>query len=190
MGSELKCGFECSICGEHHDVLPLSYSVKAPKAVLGIPGDELEKRVVITPDQCVIDGKDFYLRGRIPVPIIGSDEPFIWGVWAEIGPKDFVRTIEQWKMEGREAMQPFRGWLNTEIPIFGNTINVDVDVWTQRVGRRPHFILTDQDHPLAREQRDGMTLLRAEQIAEQMLHQGILSSGPGAVVADAKDSVV
>jgi len=190
MGSQLACGFECRICGEHHDVLPLSYSVKAPKAVLGIAADELEKRVVITPDQCVIDGKNFYLRGRIPVPIIGLDEPFIWGVWAEIGPKDFIRTIKQWKVEGREAMQPFPGWLDSEISIFGDTINVEVDVWTQRVGRRPHFILTDQDHPLALEQRDGMTLLRAEQIAEQMLHPSLLLSGIGAVVAEDKDSDV
>ena len=82
MGSELQTGFDCSVCGEHHDVLPLSYSVKAPLAVTAIPLDEFEKRVVITPDQCVIDGRDFYLRGRILVPIIGLGEPFVWGVWA------------------------------------------------------------------------------------------------------------
>ena len=33
--------------------------------------EELERRVVLTPDQCVIDGKDFYMRGRILVPVIG-----------------------------------------------------------------------------------------------------------------------
>lgn len=41
--------------------------------------NELEERVLITVDQCVIDGRDYYLRGRIPVPIHGSEEPFIWG---------------------------------------------------------------------------------------------------------------
>ena len=137
---------------------------------------------MITPDQCVIDGKDFYLRGRIPVPIIGLNklgrlneldklnEPFIWGVWAEVGPKNFLHTIDMWKVEGREADPPFPGWLDSEISLYGNTINVEADVWTQRVGRRPHFRLIDPDHLLAIEQRNGITMQRVEQIAAQMLH--------------------
>jgi len=171
MGSELSTGFDCSVCGQHHDVLPLSYSVKAPRAASLIPADQLKQRVVITADQCVIDGIDFYLRGRIPVPIIGLDEPFIWGVWVEVGPKNFLRTIDMWNVEGREAEQPFPGWLNSEIPPYGDTINLEVEVWTQRVGRRPHFMLINPDHPLAVEQREGITMLRVIQLAEQLLHR-------------------
>jgi hypothetical protein len=170
MGSELQSGFACRACGERHDVLPLSYSVKAPNAVTAIPLDELERRVVITPDQCVIDGRDFYLRGRIIVPIIGLDEPFIWGVWAEISPKNFIRANDLWNVTGREKEAPFPGWLNTEIFLFGNTINLEVNVHTQPVGRRPHFTVCDENHPLATEQRDGMTLQRVEEIAEMILH--------------------
>lgn len=179
MGTELTCGFACTICGKHHDVLPLSYSIKAPKAALEIPGDQLEQRVLLTPDQCVVDGKAFYLRGRIPVPVVGLDEPFIWGVWAEVSPKDFIRTIELWKVEGRETQQPFPGWLDTDMPIFGNTLNLEVDVWTQPVGRRPHFLLIDEEHPLAIEQKNGISMQRAEQIAEQMLHPESLGVGAG-----------
>jgi hypothetical protein len=172
MGSELQTGFDCSVCGEHHDVLPLSYSVKAPLAVTAIPLDEFEKRVVITPDQCVIDGRDFYLRGRILVPIIGLGEPFVWGVWAEISPKNFIRANDLWNESGRENEPAFPGWLNTELPLFGNTINVEVGVQTQVVGRRPHFTVSDPDHPLAIEQRHGITLERVEEIAEMILHSG------------------
>jgi hypothetical protein len=170
VGSELSTGFDCHLCGSHHDILPLSFSVKAPQAAALIPVDQLEQRVVITPDQCVIDGRDFYLRGRIPVPILELDEPFIWGVWVEVGPKDFIRTIEQWNVAGRESEPPYPGWLNSEIPLFGNTINVQVNVQTQRVGRRPHFTLIDPDHPLAIEQRNGIPMSRVIQIAGQMLH--------------------
>jgi hypothetical protein len=170
MGSELKTGFACSICGVRHDVLPLSFSVKAPLAVVKIPTEELQQRVVITPDQCVIDDRDFYLRGRIPVPIIGLEEPFIWGVWAEVSPKNFVRTVEMWNTIGREAEPVFSGWLDTELFLFGDTINLEVSVETQVVGRRPHFRIVDQDHPLAREQREGILIERVEKIAEQILH--------------------
>lgn len=176
MGTEIKSGFDCSVCGQHHDVLPLSYSVKAPRAASLIPPDEIEQRVVITPDQCVIDGKDFYLRGRIVIPILDYDEPFIWGVWAEISPKNFIGTIELWQAQGREAEPQFPGWIDTEIPLFGDTINLLVDVQTQRVGRRPHFTVADREHPLAVEQRHGISLLRVQQIGELILHAESSSS--------------
>jgi hypothetical protein len=162
-------GFGCSVCGERH-VLPLNYSVKAPMAAGAIAVEELDQRLVLTPDQCVIDGRDFYLRGRILVPVIGLEEPFVWGVWAEVSPMNFVRTNELWSVEGREAELPFSGWLNSQLPVFGDTFNLEVSVQTQRVGQRPQFTVVDEDHPLAVEQRDGITMQRVEEIAERMLH--------------------
>jgi hypothetical protein len=172
MGSELATGFDCSVCGLHHDVLPLSYSVKAPLAALRVAPEDVDRRVVITPDQCVIDGKDFYLRGRIPVPVEGLEEPFIWGVWAEVGPRDFLRTNELWSTAGRELEPAFKGYLDSELFIFGDTINLEVMVQTQVVGRRPHFTVIDSEHALARDQRDGMSMERVVEIAEMILHRG------------------
>jgi hypothetical protein len=136
----------------------------------GVAVEELEQRLVLTPDQCVIDGRDFYLRGRILVPVIGLEEPFVWGVWVEVSPMNFVRTNELWSVEGREAELPFSGWLNSQLPVFGDTFNLEVSVQTQRVGQRPQFTVVDEDHPLAVEQRDGITMQRVEEIAERMLH--------------------
>jgi len=137
-----------------------------------VPMEELEQRIVFTPDQCVIDGKDFYLRGRILVPVIGLEEPFVWGVWAEVSPINFMKTNELWTVEGREAEAAFPGWLNTQLPVFGDTFNLELSVQTQRVGKRPHFRVIDEEHPLAVEQRDGITMRRVEEIAERMLHAG------------------
>ena len=170
MGVELACGFDCEVCGRHHEVLPLSYSVKAPLAAGRVPGEEWDARVMMTPDQCVIDGRNFFLRGRIPIPVIGLEEPFIWGVWVEVGPKDFLRTTEMWVVAGREAEAAFRGWLDTQIPIFGDTVNLEVRVETQVVGRRPHFFVVDGEHPLAVQQRDGISMQRVVEIAEMVLH--------------------
>ena len=161
--------FMCSVCGERH-ALSMKYSVKVPQAAIDLPKDELDERLVISPDQCVIDGKDFYLRGRILVPVIEVEEPFVWGVWAEVGPKDFIRTNEQWKMQGREAEPAFPGWLNTKLPLFGDTINLEVSVKTQVVGKRPQFSVADESHPLAVEQRSGITMERVRRIAEEIAH--------------------
>jgi hypothetical protein len=141
-------------------------------AAAAVPMEELEQRVVFTPDQCVIDGKDFYLRGRILVPVIGVEEPFVWGVWAEVSPINFVRTNELWTVEGREEEPAFPGWLNTQLPVFGDTFNVELSVQTQAVGKRPHFTVVDEEHPLAVEQRNSITMRRVEEIAETMLHAG------------------
>lgn len=151
-------------------MLPLSYSVNGPEAVMAIPPEEFESRLTITRDQCVVDGKDFYLRGRIPIPIHGMDEPFIWGVWAEVSPKNFLHTAELWNTEGREQGPPFTGYLNNQLPIYGDTLNLEVGIQTQPVGRRPSFFVKDAEHLIAREQRDGISLARIEQIAEFMYH--------------------
>lgn len=172
MGGEVFGGFTCTVCGERHDNLPLKYSVKAPQAVTAIPPEELEQRVVITADQCVIDGRDFYLRGRILVPVHGLDAPFVWGVWAEISPRNFIRANDLWHVQGREQEPPFSGWLNNDLFLFGNTINLELDVHTQPVGERPLFTIHNPDHPLTIQQSDGITLERVQDIAEMILHRG------------------
>lgn len=168
--AELHTGFRCRLCGLKHDILPLSFSVKAPYAVATIPEHQRAQRVALTPDQCVIDGRQFFLRGRILIPLLDHVEPFIWGVWAEISPKAFLRTEELWRASAREQEQPFPGWLATELPIYGRTLHLALQVHTQPVGRRPHFVLQDAAHPLGREQQHGVPLARVEEIAASLLH--------------------
>ena len=166
--AELLTGFACTHCHRFHDVLPLSFSVKAPLAVTRLPAEELESRLVITRDQCVVDNAQFFLRGRIVLPIHGLEEPFIWGVWAEISPKNFIGTQNLWKTEGRERTPSYPGYLDTELPLYGNTLNLEVRVQTQVVGRRPHFTMVQQDHALAVEQKGGISLARVRQIASSL----------------------
>lgn len=163
--AELANRFFCQTCERWHESLPLSFSVKAPLAATRIPTADLEQRVVITRDQCVIDGTTFFLRGRIVVPVIGLEEPFIWGVWAEVSPKCFIRTHELWNEQGRELEPVYSGWLDTELPLYGTTTNLEVNVKTQIVGRRPHFEIISDEHPLGKEQCAGITLARVQEIA-------------------------
>lgn len=174
MRSEVSSDFLCPICGESH-VLATAYSSRYPQSTADIPKDEIERRIVMTADQCVIDSQRFYLRGRIPIPIRVAgggtlDEPFIWGVWAEVSPKNFMRTNELWNAEGRENEPPFRGYLDNELTLYGRTLNLEVDVQTRPVGQRPHFHVTDGEHQIALEQRDGISLPRLEEITVLMHH--------------------
>lgn len=169
MGAELQTGFDCRVCGRHHPVLPLSYSVKVPLAALAVPRDEWERRVVLSPDLCVIDERFHYVRGRFAVPVHGLEEPFIWGVWAWLRPQDFYRTHQRWTDPARVDEPPYAGLLNSALPLYGDTVNLPVEVRTMPVGRRPHFSPADTAHPIALEQREGMSMERVVAIAEQML---------------------
>ncbi len=169
MRAELYTGFDCRVCGRHHPVLPLSHSVKAPLAALAVPRDEWERRVVISPDQCVIDERFYYLRGRFAIPVHGLDDPFIWGVWARLRGEDFFRMNKLWSDPLRTAEPDYPGLLNSELPLYGNTVDLRVHVRTMPVGRRPHFFPVDATHPLAVEQNLGMSMERVVEIGGTML---------------------
>ena len=64
------------------------------------------------------------------------------------------------------------GELSTTLPLYvPPTLNLKTHVHTRPVGVRPLIELEPTDHPLAVEQREGITTQRVEEIAAQLLHQ-------------------
>src|SRR5687767_6578998 len=162
--------YTCASCGEVHQGLPLAYSTPAPDYRFSIPEDERERRTVLGEEQCEVDDQFFFVRGQIQIPVHGSPDPFEWGVWVSLSRASYERMIELWDQPGRESEAPFFGWLQTRLPYQPSTLNLKTMVHTQPVGLRPLVELEPTDHPLAVEQRDGITLARVQQIAERMLH--------------------
>jgi hypothetical protein len=61
--------------------------------------------------------------------------------------------------------------MSTELPLYQpSTLSLKTRVHTQAVGQRPLIELEPTDHPLAVEQRTGITLARVQEIAETLLH--------------------
>jgi len=87
----------------------------------------------------------------------------------------FVRAAELWNMHGRESEPPYAGCLATEFPGYPSTLNLKAEVYTRPVGERPFILLEESDHPLAVEQRDGITTARVQEIAEIVRHGGARS---------------
>ena len=170
-----KSAFKCHVCNGWHDSLPMSYSVKMPLAMTVVPDEELATRAVFTTNKCVIDRRQFYLRGRIPVPVIGEALLFIWVVWAQVGEPDFIRE-DDLRKRGPETEQPYRGWLNTPIPLYTKTMSLELLVRTPGKGQLPFFELIDTAHPLAIEQRKGIAMQRVVEIAEAFIHPRILQA--------------
>jgi hypothetical protein len=76
-----------------------------------------------------------------------------------------------WNTEGREAERPYFGWLSTELALYSEgTTNLKTNAHTRPVGKRPLIELEPTDHPLAVEQRTGITQDRVREIAMAVLH--------------------
>ncbi|MFF3359745.1 DUF2199 domain-containing protein [Streptomyces sp. NPDC002917] len=147
----------------------MSYSAMAPD--VWNPDFENDPDSMLSSDQCVIKGQHFFISGLIEIPVIGSEDVFSWGVWVSLSRENFARALEVWNTEGREAEKPYFGWLSTELALYSEgTANLKTNAHTRPVGRRPFIELEPTDHPLAVEQRTGMTQDRVREIAMAMLH--------------------
>ncbi len=162
-------GYVCRSCGEWHTELPFGYGAPAPhfwrEDLASDPDSALGE------EQCVIEGEHFFVRGRVCLPVEGTDERFEWGVWVSLSEENFLRMNELWDQEGREEEAPMFGWLSSDLPVYSpSTLNLETIVHTQPVGLRPVVALKPCDHPLAVEQRDGISLVRVQEFAETLLH--------------------
>lgn len=170
-------GYTCNVCGQYHDGLPYSYGSPAPDIVLAMDEKEQKRRVLLSSDQCEVKGqklfdeKHYFILGNIDIPIIDSKDIFRWSIWVSLSKANYEKTCKLWEAEGREKEPPYFGWLCTSLPVYDlSTINLKTHVHTNPVGVRPFVELEPTDHPLAVEQRKGITLARVQEIAEIILH--------------------
>ncbi|AQU79538.1 DUF2199 domain-containing protein [Planococcus faecalis] len=167
--SEIEQGYFCKICGEHHEELPMSYGSPVPDYCEDIPEEEWESRIEMNEDLCIVDDEHFFIRGAIEIPVTDDEGPFIWDIWVSLSESNFELTTEYWATEGRERkLDPMFGWLSTSIPCYPETLELKTMVHTRSVGMRPFIELEPTSHPMAIEQRNGITMDRIKKIAEEL----------------------
>lgn len=148
----------------------MSYGAEAPLQWYGLPEAERKQRAKLSSDQCVIDNEWFYVKGNIEIPVKGSGEAFIWTVWVSLSHDSFDRASKHWDEKGREREPAYFGWLSTGLPAYPDTVNLKTQVISRERGLRFKIELEPTDHPLAVEQREGITWERIQEIAEKLLH--------------------
>jgi hypothetical protein len=160
----------CTRCGEQHEGLPHDLAFDAPMHWDGGRSEHDE----LTDDLCVWmdDGGEpaFFIRGLITLPVLDADDDFRFGVWSSLSAPSFERVVELWDDPARIEEDPYFGWLSNSIPGYPDTVNLPLSVITGSLELRPSFLLHDGDHPLIREQREGITAARVRELAELNLH--------------------
>lgn len=162
--------FKCTCCGEWHEGMP-GYAADAPLYYCSIPLAERAARCVLDSDTCVVDQEFFFVRGCVEIPVHGEPDPFIWGVWASLSKSSFDKFIGCFDSANRSHIGPFFGWLSAELPLYPSTRGLKTRVHLRDNGIRPYIELEPTEHPLAVEQRSGITVERVAEIYSRLEHQ-------------------
>jgi hypothetical protein len=148
----------CSCCGQTHSTMPFSFAADFPDNYANMTADERDSRTVISSDQCVIDGSEFWIRGCLEIPIRDTGEIFMWGLWASLFEEDFDMIDNHWDTPNRENLiGPFKGRLGNKLSLYPQTANLKLTVQIEPLGTRPLFFI-DESHPLQIEQEKGISL--------------------------------
>jgi hypothetical protein len=161
----------CSQCGQTHTSTPQSFAFHAPWPWYTTPASNRESHCCLTEDYCILFNEDFFIRGCLEVPILGESDPLIWGIWVSLSRERFERERSFSKDPKRTEEPSYFGWLCSRIQLYPDTLLLKTHVHTRKVGTRPYIELEPTDHPLAVEQRTGITRARVRKIAELLEHK-------------------
>ena len=162
-------GFWCSCCGQWHDEMPMDFVYPPPQSLVGTRENPLPG-ATITSDWCITGDREYLVRCCLNLPVIDGPRAFSYGVWSSVSEKSFHRIMELWNDARCAEELPYFSYLLINIGGYPKTWGLEATLVTHSVTDRPLLYLAPSDHPLAVEQREGITIARAQEIAEQMLH--------------------
>jgi hypothetical protein len=148
----------------------MSFGFDKPLPYLSVPEGERSDRCELTSDLCVIDNQHFFIRGCLEIPVHDAPSPFVWGVWTSLSQTSFKRAVQLWDDSAREKEPPYFGWLCNSLPVYQDTLHLKTLVHTRSLTQRPFIELEPTNHPLAVDQREGITMARVQAIVEAVVH--------------------
>jgi hypothetical protein len=160
---------ECKVCHKVHRNVAKLLGPRAPDDwMLVNPGERLEAE--LTPDICILPCNGctrHFIRGHLQLPVDESDfGTFVWSVWVELDEASMTEVARAWNNPNRASMPPLVGRLATELPYEQPTKGLPVSVHTRDLGQVPLLMLYPGiHHSLASEQREGIAVHRAAELA-------------------------
>jgi hypothetical protein len=163
--------FKCKSCDEWHEGMP-TFGADALFHFYGVPSEERARRCDLASDTCVVDDEFFFIRGCLDIPVLGENDPFSWGVWVSLSRDNFAKFVEVFDQAKRSHIGPFFGWLSAALPLYPDTANLKTRAHLRDGGIRPYIEVEPTDHPLALEQRNGISVERVAEIYAYFEHRG------------------
>lgn len=151
--------YTCPTCGQIHTDLPHVGSASPFHWADQLINDP---NSLLTEDLCIVEGRGFFVRGILEIPVHGYEHEFGWGVWVSHKRENFQIYREHFDSA---EIGPFFGWLCTKIDYYSeSTLESKTMAHYRGGGLRPRIVLEESLHPLYRQQRDGISLAEAWKI--------------------------
>jgi len=97
------------------------------------------------------------------------DDTFAWGVWVSVPKESFRYILDKWTAEIPADEPAIPGQLCNRIDGYPESTGLRCSIHL-RSDLRPRIVLEPTEHPLAVEQREGITLERVKQIFAESGH--------------------
>ena len=160
----------CPCCGEAHGSV-FDLACRRPDywrdgEDYSLNSSALTSKHFLSEDFCILDNEHFFVRCVLEIPIVGapSGEKFAYGVWSSLSEKNFRIYADNFDEGTYDGLGPWFGWLSNRLHGYPDTLSMKCQVHP-KVGRlRPSVELQAVDHPLALEQREGLTFDRLLEI--------------------------
>jgi len=175
--------WKCHTCQEWHTgpILDLSYDAphywgeehetSSEQANRTFDWSRKQHKSFLNEDYCAINDEDFFVRGLLNLPIIGSAKNFCWGVWGSVSRENFDALLKRDENGETENLPPIFCWLSTQIPDYPETLSLKMYAHVQKPGIRPYFELEPTDHPLAQEYQHGIAPQRVSEITRTRVRE-------------------
>lgn len=163
--------FKCNCCGKIYDNIPLTFGNDYPAFYYTIPENEIDSRIEYEKSLCVIDEKFFFHRVRLEIPILDYPENLNFDIWTTISKENFIKRNEDWNNPERISNEPYFGWLENEIPTYSDTFHLETVSMENMVGEIPNLEIIDKNHSLYFDQQNGISLEKAQKIAQYILQK-------------------
>jgi hypothetical protein len=139
------------LAADHPDPWPHGAEYE-PNAALRMDGDFLSE------DFCVLDGEHFMVRSILEFPIQGLDQSWSFGCWTSLSKENFDKYVESFDIGLLDDEGPWFGWLCNGLKgLYTDDPSIPLDVYPQPGRQRPRLIALDDDNPIARAQREGLS---------------------------------
>jgi len=182
LGDLADLRWKCGSCEEWHAGPCLDFGYDSPyywrkeyeeasrRATLLPSWSKSRGKTFLNEDYCAIDNDNFFVRGQIHLPIIGTAKTFCWGVWGSLSRENFETLLKKEEDPKRFELPAMFSWLSSQIPEYPDTLNLKMYAHIQKPSHRPNFELEPTGHPLSQEFHKGITPERVKEIMMRCLH--------------------
>ena len=160
----------CAECGHEHPLDELELTFRRPDVVAALESVERDSRVQENRDLSVLDGKQFFIRALLPLPVAEREAPYNIGLWVQVSQSDFERVYELWDEEEQAQEPAFAATIANDIPNQPPTCGLAAALSLTGPETRPVLTLGQTEHPLVGEQNRGITAHRAAQYSSLFAH--------------------